>query len=83
MFAQTLQDLLVVNEAVQRPQDEDSEGDVTDLLQLEVSAEGLQPPGRFARLVELQQDFRLLAQVGCQGLRVGFVTHEQSWVFSN
>lgn len=41
MFAQTLQDLLVVNEAVQGPQNEDIEGDVADFLQLKVPAETL------------------------------------------
>lgn len=78
MFAQALQDLLVVNEAVQRPQNKDVEGNVADLLQLEVSAETLQPSGRLARLLKLQQDFRLLAQVCCQGLQVRLVIHEQS-----
>lgn len=69
VFAQALQDLLVVNEAVQRPQDEDIEGDVADLLQLKVPAETLQLAGRPARLLQLQQNFRLLMQVRCQGLR--------------
>lgn len=32
VFAEALQDLLVVNEAVQRPQDEDIQGDVADFL---------------------------------------------------
>lgn len=45
VFAQTLQDLLVVHEAVQRPQDEDVQGDVADFLQLEIPAESLQPAG--------------------------------------
>lgn len=78
MFAQALQDLLVVNEAVQRPQNKDVEGNVADLLQLEVSAETLQPSGRLARLLKLQQDFRLLTQVCCQGLQVRLVIQEQS-----
>lgn len=69
VFAQTLQDLLVVHEAVQRPQDEDVQGDVADLLQLEIPAESLQPAGRPARLLQLQQNFRLLVQVRRQGLR--------------
>lgn len=43
MFAQALQDLLVVDEAVQRPQDEDVQGDVADLLQLKIPAETLEP----------------------------------------
>lgn len=68
MFAQALQDLLVVNEAVQRPQDEDIEGDVTDLLQLKVPAETLQLTGCPACLLQLQQNFRLLVQVCCQRL---------------
>lgn len=59
MFAQALQDLLVVNEAMQRPQDEDVEGDVADLLQLKVPAETLQPARRLARLLQLLQDLRL------------------------
>lgn len=45
VFAQTLQDLLVVDEAVQRPQDEDIQGDVADLLKLKIPAETLQPAG--------------------------------------
>lgn len=60
VFAQTLQDLLVVSEAVQRPQDEDIEGDVADLLQLKVPAETLQLTGRPARLLQLHQNFGLL-----------------------
>lgn len=43
VFAQALQDLLVVDEAVQRTQDEDVQGDVADLLQLKIPAETLQP----------------------------------------
>lgn len=43
MFAQALEDLLVVDEAVQRPQDEDVQGDVADFLQLKIPAETLQP----------------------------------------
>lgn len=69
VFAQALQDLLVVIEAVQRPQNEDIEGHIADLLQLKVPAETLQPAGCPARLLQLQQDFRLLMQVCCQGLR--------------
>ena len=68
VFAQALQDLLVVDEAVQGAQDEDVQGDVADLLQLKVPAETLQPAGGPARLLQLQQDFRLLVQVCCQGL---------------
>lgn len=68
MFAQALQELLVMAEAVQRPQNEDIERDVADLLQLKVPAETLQPAGRPARLLQLQQDFRLFMQVCRQGL---------------
>lgn len=50
MFAQTLQDLLVMNEAVQRPQNEDCERDVANLLQFKVPAETLQLAGRPACL---------------------------------
>ena len=53
VFAQALQDLLVVNETVQRTQDEAVEGDVADLLQLEVPAEALHLAGRPARLLQL------------------------------
>lgn len=69
VLAQPLQDLLVVDEAVQRPQDEDVERNVADLLQLKVPAQGLQPAGRPARLLQLQQQLRLLAQARRQGLR--------------
>ena len=68
MFTQALQDLLVMKEAVQGPQDEDVEGDVADLLQFEIPAQTLQPAGRLARLLQLQQNFRLLAQVCRQRL---------------
>lgn len=68
VFAQALQDLLVVTEAVQRPQDEDIEGDVAHLLQLKVPAETLQPVGPPGCLLQLQQHFRLLMQVCSQGL---------------
>lgn len=51
MFAQALQDLLVVYEAVQRPQDEDIQGDVADLLQLKLPAEALQAGAQPARLL--------------------------------
>lgn len=68
VFAQTLQDLLVAGEAVQRPQDEDVEGDVADLLQLEISAQTLQLLRRPAHLLQLQQDIRLLVQVYSQWL---------------
>lgn len=69
VFAQALQDLLVVDEAVQRTQDEDVQGDVADLLQLKVPAQTLELAGRPACLLQLQQYFRLLMQVCCQGLQ--------------
>lgn len=69
VFTQALQDLLVMNEAVQRSQDEDVEGDVADLLQLKVSAQAVHPAGRLARLLQLQQNLRLPAQVHCQRLQ--------------
>lgn len=80
VFAQALQDLLVVNKAVQRPQNEDIEGDVADLLQLKIPAETLQPAGWPARLLQLQQNFRLPVQVCCQGLwtKLEYGTHK--WV---
>lgn len=68
VFAQALQDLLVVDEAVQRPQNEDIQGDVADLLQLKVPAETLQLARRPARLLDLQQNFRLFMQIRCKGL---------------
>lgn len=68
VFAQALQYLLVVDEAVQRAQNEDVEGDVADLLQLEVPAQTLQLAGPLARILQLQQNLGLLVQVYCQGL---------------
>lgn len=53
MFAQALQDLLVVDEAMQRPQDEDIQRDVANLLQLKVPAEALQAGAGPARLLQL------------------------------
>lgn len=53
VFAQALQDLLVVDEAMQRPQDEDIQRDVANLLQLKVPAEVLQAGARPARLLQL------------------------------
>lgn len=73
MFAQALQDLLVVDEAMQRPQDEDVERDVADLLQLKVPAQAFQVGARPARLLQLQQSLRLLVQAHCQGLQSGEV----------
>lgn len=69
MFAQTLQDLLVVNESVQRPQDEDVEGDVANLLQFKLPAQTLQPAGSAAHLLQLHQNLRLLVEVGCERLQ--------------
>lgn len=51
MFAQALQDLLVVDEAMQRPQDEDVQRDVADLLQLKVPDQAFQAGARPARLL--------------------------------
>lgn len=53
VFAQALQDLLVVDESMQRPQDEDIQRDVANLLQLKVPAEVLQAGTRPARLLQL------------------------------
>lgn len=53
VFAQALQNLLVVDEAMQRPQDEDIQRDVANLLQLKVPAEVLQAGARPARLLQL------------------------------
>lgn len=79
VFAQALQDLLVVDEAVQRPQDEDIQGDVADLLQLKVPAQTLQPAGRPACLLQLQQNLRLLMQACCQGLWRKFMGDAHKW----
>lgn len=79
MFAQALQDLLVVNEAMQRPQDEDIQRDVADLLQLKVPAEALQAGARPARLLQLQQSFRLFVQAHCQRLQTKRVMVKQQY----
>ena len=63
VFAQALQDLLVVQQPVQRAQQEDGEGHVAHLLELKVSAQPLQLPRGPARLLQLQQHLRLLLQV--------------------
>lgn len=66
VFAQSLQDLLVVHEPVQRAQEEGVERQVAHLLQLEVSAQALQPPGApDARLQRLQR-LAVLPQVSSQ-----------------
>lgn len=69
MLAQALQDLLVVNETVERSQDEDVQWDVAHFLQLEVSAQILHPTGRLARLLQLKKDLGLLVHVCCQRLQ--------------
>lgn len=69
MLAEPFQDLLVVHEPVQRAQEEGVEWQVTHLLQLEVSAEMLQPPGALDRRLQGLQGFAVLPQVGRQVLR--------------
>lgn len=76
VFAQALQDLLVVKEAMKRPQDEDVERDVADLLQLELPAQTLQPAGRPASLFHLHQDVALLVQVCCQRLQTELLSND-------
>ena len=68
VFAEALQDLLVMHEAVQGPEDEHVEGDVAHLLQLKVPDQHLQAPGAPARLLQLHQGLRVLLEVGCQWL---------------
>lgn len=77
MFAQTLQNMFVVDEAMQRPQDEDIQRDVADLLQLKVPAQALQAGARSARLLQLQQSFRLFVQAHCQRLQTNSVKVKQ------
>lgn len=69
MLAQPLQDLLVVHEPVQRAQEEGVEGQVAHLLQLEVSAEMLQPPGALDGGLQGLQGLAVLPQMGRQVLR--------------
>lgn len=69
VLAEPFQDLLVVHEPVQRAQEEGVEWQVTHLLQLEVSAEMLQPPGALDRRLQGLQGFAVLPQVGRQVLR--------------
>lgn len=69
VFAEALQDLFIVHEAVQRPQEEDVERQVTDLLKLKVSAQTLQLSGRATRPLQLQQRLRMLLQMSRQQLR--------------
>lgn len=80
VFAQALQDLLVVSEAVERSKDKDVQGDIADLLQLKLSAQTLQTTGGLTRLLQLQQNFRLLVQVCCQGLKTAAVICEKLWI---
>lgn len=76
MFTQALQDLLVVDEAMQRPQDEDIQRDVADLLQLKLPAQALQAWAGPARLLQLQQSLRLFVQAPCQRLQIGKVKQQ-------
>lgn len=69
VFAEALQDLFIVHEAVQRPQEEDVEWQVTDLLKLKVSAQTLQLSGRATRPFQLQQRLWMLLKMSCQQLR--------------
>lgn len=81
VFAQALQNLLVVDEAMQRPQDEDIQRDVANLLQLKVPAEVLQAGARPARLLQLEQSFRLFVQAHRQRLRTKSVkVREQDFI---
>lgn len=66
MLAQPLQDLLVVHEPVQRAQEEGVERQVAHLLQLEVSAQVLQPPGAPDAGLQGLQSLAVLPQVSSQ-----------------
>lgn len=66
VFAQSLQDLLVVHEPVQRAQEEGVERQVAHLLQLEVSAQALQPPGAPDAGLQRLQRLAVLPQVSSQ-----------------
>lgn len=68
VLAQPLQDLLVVHEPVQRAQEEGVEGQVAHLLQLEVSAQALQPPGAPDAALQGLQSLAVLPQVSRQRL---------------
>lgn len=68
VFAQALQDLLVVHEAVERAQEEDVERQVACLLQLKVATQRLQSPRAPARPLQLQQSLRVLLKVACHQL---------------
>lgn len=69
VLAEPLQDLLVVHEPVQRAQQEAVERQVAHLLQLEVPAEVLQPPGAADGGLQGLQGLAVLPQVGRQVLR--------------
>lgn len=66
MLAQPLQDLLVVHEPVQGAQEEGVERQVAHLLQLEVSAQVLQPPGALDAGLQGLQSLAVLPQVSGQ-----------------
>lgn len=66
VLAQTLQDLLVVHEPVQGAQEEGVERQVAHLLQLEVSAQVLQPPGAPDAGLQRLQGLAVLPQVSSQ-----------------
>lgn len=66
VLAQTLQDLLVVHEPVQGAQEEGVERQVAHLLQLEVSAQVLQPPGAPDAGLQRLQSLAVLPQVSSQ-----------------
>lgn len=66
VLAQPLQDLLVVHEPVQRAQQEGVERQVAHLLQLEVSAQVLQPPGAPDARLQRLQGLAVLPQVHSQ-----------------
>lgn len=63
VLAQPLQDLLVVHEPVQRAQEEGVERQVAHLLQLEVSAQALQPPGAPDAGLQRLQSLAVLPQM--------------------
>lgn len=66
VLAQPLQDLLVVHEPVQGAQQEGVERQVAHLLQLEVSAQVLQPPGAPDAGLQRLQSLPMLPQVSSQ-----------------
>lgn len=68
VLAQPLQDLLVVHEPVQWAQEEGVERQVAHLLQLEVSAQVLQPPRTPDAGLQRLQRLAVLPQVGSQVL---------------